>query len=218
MLWSRGYSCTFGSVVWEWGRRFHDDVVIDGSEKLLEFRSVLVKVSLLYGRSHTRFYEGLPLAGLKKNKFEKRLKIAGIPCRYYCRRSHATLDILLPSEELAVKLAGNSTTKYFWLQTEDRGKRRKKSHRVQRLSTAQWRRPGFVSQRLWQLWDYNAITIIERDSARWVRPMDEPRQGKFPSHPKYHHISGSADDGCCWQQETTLLVLEAVGSSGQILP
>ncbi len=39
------------------------------------------------------------LAGLKKEKFEI-LKAAGIPARYFCRRSFATWDILLPSQEL----------------------------------------------------------------------------------------------------------------------
>ena len=55
------------------------------------------------------------LAGLKKEKFEELLKAAGIPARYFCRRSFAIWDILLPSQELAMKLAGNSsiTTKYY---------------------------------------------------------------------------------------------------------
>ena len=66
------------------------------------------------------------LAGLKKDKFEELLKATGIPARYFCRHSFATWDILLPSQELATKLLGNSsiTTKYYRLQPEYMGRRR----------------------------------------------------------------------------------------------
>ena len=49
------------------------------------------------------------LAGLKKDKFEEILKAAGIPARYFCRRSFPTWDILLPSQELTTKLASNNS-------------------------------------------------------------------------------------------------------------
>ena len=63
------------------------------------------------------------LAGLKKESSWELLKTAGIPCRYFCRRSYATWDVLQPSEDLASKLAGNNiTTKYFRLQPEYRRK------------------------------------------------------------------------------------------------
>ena len=66
------------------------------------------------------------LADLKKDKFEELFQAAGIPARYFCRRSFATWDILLPSQELATKLTGNSsiTTKYYRLQPEYMGRRR----------------------------------------------------------------------------------------------
>ena len=65
------------------------------------------------------------LAGIKKDIFEDLLKTAGIPAKYYCRRSFATWDVLLPSEDLAAKLAGdNITSKYFRLQPEYMGRRR----------------------------------------------------------------------------------------------
>ena len=66
------------------------------------------------------------LAGLKKDKFEEILKAAGIPARYFCRRSFATWDILLPSQELATKLASNNSinTKQYRLQPEYMGRRR----------------------------------------------------------------------------------------------
>ena len=65
------------------------------------------------------------LAGLKKETFEDLLKSANIPGKYFCRRSFATWDVLLPSEEVAKKLAGgNITTRFFRLQPEYRGKRR----------------------------------------------------------------------------------------------
>ena len=63
-------------------------------------------------------------AGLKKEVFEETLKTAGIPAKYICR-SFATWDILLPSEDLAKKLAiNNITTKFFRLQPEYKGKHR----------------------------------------------------------------------------------------------
>ena len=66
------------------------------------------------------------LAGLKKDKFEEILKAAGIPARYFCRRSFATWDILLPSQELATQLASNNSinTKQYRLQPEYMGRRR----------------------------------------------------------------------------------------------
>ena len=43
----------------------------------------------------------------------------------YCQRSFATWDVMLPSEELAVKLTGsNVSTKYFRLQPEYKARRR----------------------------------------------------------------------------------------------
>ena len=65
------------------------------------------------------------LAGIRKETFEDLLRAADIPAKYYCRRSFATWDVLLPNEELATKLAGgNITLKYFRLQPEYMGKRK----------------------------------------------------------------------------------------------
>ena len=62
------------------------------------------------------------LVGLKRETFEELLKKAGIPCQYFCRKSFATWDVLLPTEDQAAKLAANNvTTKYFKLQPEYRG-------------------------------------------------------------------------------------------------
>ena len=59
------------------------------------------------------------LAGIRKETFEDLLKAAGIPAKYYCRRSFATWDVLLLSQDLAAKLAGESIdSKYFRLQPE----------------------------------------------------------------------------------------------------
>ena len=60
------------------------------------------------------------LAGIKKETFEDLLKTANIPGKYFCRRSFATWDVLLPSEEGAKSI----TTRFFKLQPEYRGKRR----------------------------------------------------------------------------------------------
>ena len=65
------------------------------------------------------------MAGIRKETFEELLKAAAIPAKYYCRRSFATWDVLLPSQELAAKLAGESiNSKYFRLQPEYMGRRR----------------------------------------------------------------------------------------------
>ena len=48
------------------------------------------------------------LANVNKEKIEETLKSAGIPGKYICRRSFATWDVLLPTEELAKKLATNN--------------------------------------------------------------------------------------------------------------
>ena len=65
------------------------------------------------------------MVGLKRETFEELLKKAGIPCQYFCRKSFATWDVLLPTEHQAAKLAANYvTTKYFRLQPEYRGTRR----------------------------------------------------------------------------------------------
>ena len=50
------------------------------------------------------------LAGIKKETFEELLRVAGIPAKYVCRRSFATWDVLLLSEELAVNLASTNIT------------------------------------------------------------------------------------------------------------
>ena len=64
-------------------------------------------------------------SGIKKETFEDLLKTANIPGKYFCRRSFATWDVLLPSEEVAKSLAGgNITTRFFQLKPEYRGKRR----------------------------------------------------------------------------------------------
>ena len=64
------------------------------------------------------------LVGLGVETFEELLKAAGIPAKYYCRRSFATCDVLLPSEELSVGLAGDGiTSEHFRLQPECLGQR-----------------------------------------------------------------------------------------------
>ena len=65
------------------------------------------------------------LAGIRKETLEELLRAAGIPAKYFCKRSFATWDVLLPSEELAVKLASKTiTSKHFQLQPEYMGRRR----------------------------------------------------------------------------------------------
>ena len=65
------------------------------------------------------------LVGLNKEIFEELLRKAGIPCQYFCRKSFATWDVLLPSEEQAAKAAERDIiTKNFRLQPEYKGTRR----------------------------------------------------------------------------------------------
>ena len=65
------------------------------------------------------------LVGLNKDTFEELLRKAGIPCQYFCRKSFATWDVLLPSEEQAAKAAANDViTKHYRLQPEYKGTRR----------------------------------------------------------------------------------------------
>ena len=65
------------------------------------------------------------LVGLSKDTFEELLRKAGIPCQYFCRKSFATWDVLLPREEQAAKAAANDViTKHFRLQPEYKGTRR----------------------------------------------------------------------------------------------
>ena len=65
------------------------------------------------------------LVGLKKEAFEELLKKAGIPCQYFCRKSFATWDVLLPTEAEAAEAAkSNITTRFFRLQPEYKGTRR----------------------------------------------------------------------------------------------
>ena len=65
------------------------------------------------------------LVGLNKETFEELLRKAGIPCQYFCRKSFATWDVLLPSEEQAAKGAANDIiTKHFRLQPEYKVTRR----------------------------------------------------------------------------------------------
>ena len=65
------------------------------------------------------------LVGLNNETFEDLLRKAGIPCQYFCRKSFATWDVLLPSEEQAAKTATKDRiTKHFRLQPEYKGTRR----------------------------------------------------------------------------------------------
>ena len=65
------------------------------------------------------------LVGLNKEVFEELLRKAGLPCQYFCRKSFATWDVLLPTEEQAAKTAESDIiTKHFRLQPEYKGTRR----------------------------------------------------------------------------------------------
>ena len=64
------------------------------------------------------------LVGLKKEGFEDFLRKAGVSCQYFCRKSFATWDVLLPSSDQSAKVASsNINTKFFRLQPEYLGTR-----------------------------------------------------------------------------------------------
>ena len=64
-------------------------------------------------------------AGLKKDAFEDLMRAASIPGKYFCRRSFATRDVLLPPKDQAAKLAESCINrKFFRLQPDYMGTRR----------------------------------------------------------------------------------------------
>ena len=83
------------------------------------------------------------LVGLNKETFEDLLRKAGIPCQYFCRKSFATWDVLLPSEEQAAKMATKDIiTKHFRLQPEYKGTRR--------LRVTVCNVPAIITGRFWR--------------------------------------------------------------------
>ena len=116
------------------------------------------------------------LAGIRKETYEDLLKAAGIPAKYYCKRSFATWDILLPNEELATNLArGNITSKYFRLQPEYMG-RKIKNHRVQYPYPIERGGVGRIPKRLWRHWRGGKDKVGKRDRARWLHFHQVPGQ------------------------------------------
>ena len=80
----------------------------------------------------------------KPRDYQGTLKI-GIPCWYFCCQSFATWDVLLPSEELAVKLAGEQHHhKVLLASTGVQGYEENKSNHVQHPNVC-LNREGFQS-------------------------------------------------------------------------
>ena len=123
------------------------------------------------------------LAGLKKEKFEELLRTSGIPCQYFCRRSFATWDVLLPTEEQAAKTAAtNITTKFFRLQPEYMGTRR--------IRVTISNVPAFITSEVLAsfLSAYGRVEEVSLLKFRWYRlrglcVLDLPKQGRVRSHP-----------------------------------
>ena len=113
------------------------------------------------------------LAGFKKETFEDLLKTANIPGKYFCRRSFATWDVLLPSEEVAKSLAGgNITTRFFRLQPEYRGKRR---IRVTVCNAVEWWRPRRLSKYIRRRGTSHTSNVNTGNRVRWLRIRYVPR-------------------------------------------
>ena len=63
--------------------------------------------------------------GLRREAFKELLRAAGVPCKYFCKRSFTMWDILRPTPELAAKLAGGTLiTRNYRLQPEYMGTHR----------------------------------------------------------------------------------------------
>ena len=102
--------------VGEYAQYFLVILPIPEISKVLESRILYLVVTDLKTRR---------LTGLKKDTFEEPLLTAVIPCQYFCRRSFAIYDVLLPTKEHAAKIAGsNIMTKFFRLQLKYMGARR----------------------------------------------------------------------------------------------
>ena len=124
------------------------------------------------------------LAGIKKETFEELLKTSGIPARYFCRRSFATWDVLLPTEDLAKKLAGsNISPKYYRLQPEYKGHRKNTSHHVQCPHSIKWRCARCLPQRVRGHRRNYHVEIIKWDCTRRLRRNYVIRSKGVSSHP-----------------------------------
>ena len=147
------------------------------------------------------------LAGLKKETFEELLKVAGIPARYFCRRSFATWDVLLPSQELATNLAGNSsiTSKYYRLLPEYIGKRRIK---VTVCNVPIQLSGGVLAAFLSDFGDVEDFSTIKSSSDTAHGDYSFTmclNRGGFQAIPPHIRLRGPSDDGSVRGQKASML-------------
>ena len=151
------------------------------------------------------------LVGLKRETFEELVKKAGIPCQYFCRKSFATWDVLLPTEDQAAKLAANNiSTKYFRLQPEYRGTRRLRvticnvpAHITGEVLAAYLSSYGQVE-------DFNLLRSPAgiMYGVRGLCLPAVPDEGWLQSHPRDSNQWGPADDYDGGGAETKVLVVQ----------
>ena len=136
------------------------------------------------------------LVGLTKEVFEDLIRKAGIPCQYFCRKSFATWDVLLPTEKQAAKVAESDViTKNFRLQPEYKGTRR--------LRVTVCNVPAIITGEVLAAYPKRLRTrrgiqppqIPGRDSLRGLCLPAVPDQGWLQSHPWNADLRESADDG-----------------------
>ena len=159
------------------------------------------------------------LVGLKRETFEELLKKTGIPCQYFCRKSFATWDVLLPMEDQAAKLAANNvTTKYFRLQLEYRGTRRLRvticnvpAHITGEVLAAYLSSYGQVEE-------FNLLRSPARTAYGDLCLPAVPDEGWLQSHPRDSNQRGPADDCDGGGAETEVLVLQADWPHLEVLP
>ena len=135
------------------------------------------------------------LAGIRKETFKELLRVAGIPAKYFCRRSFATWDVLLPLEELAVKLASSTiTSKHFWLQPEYMGRRRVK---VTVCNVPIQLSADVIAAYLTEYG--NVENVIKAKSTSGTAYGDHvPKQDGVPIDSTYNWVRKPNDDGGCW--------------------
>ena len=135
------------------------------------------------------------LVGLKKETLEVLLRKVGIPCQYFCRKSFATWDVLLPTEDQAAKAAAsNITTKHFRLQPEYKGTRR---FRVTVCNV-----PAFITGEVLaaylstygQVEEFNLFRSPAGTAGLHLPAV--PDEGWLQCHPRNIIQRGPADDGC----------------------
>ena len=143
------------------------------------------------------------LVGLKEG-FEDLLRKACVPCQYFCKRSSATWDVLLPSSDQAA--SSNRLTKFFRLLPEYLGTRR---IRVTICNVPAFLTGEVLAAFLSSYGNVEEITLLRSAAGTAYDDCvpDVPDSGGFPGDSGNHCKQKEADDGDCGRQTPALLEL-----------